>query len=221
MKRWALPALLCAACSASERPSAVSATVPWGRAVPACVPGRQEPCACAGGTLGVQQCLPTRVFARCECAEAAALAVTPPPYQAGDPTPCAGSPNAFYVDGAPGELLHPGGELFLGALSVDASPSRVTVNAQPEGRGEWRLSFGTPKGQPLGVGQYPAVSDRGHDPFFLWAPDSVCEQPKARFRIDALDAAQGSLRFAAVFEVYCGHSSAALRGCVRYEGAAP
>jgi hypothetical protein len=141
--------------------------------------------------------------------------------------PCAAE-NTLYVEGDPGEVLHPGAETVSAATWMTLNgPDTDTFGALiPAGSTQWEVAFSSlGLGQPLTPGYYgDAVTwpqtAHGQATFKIYAdrnPPPVCQLVTGWFYISSIAGGPTSAevtQITAAFEQHCDGSAAALRGCI-------
>jgi hypothetical protein len=144
--------------------------------------------------------------------------------------PCAAK-NTLYVEGDPGEPLHPGAETVDAAAwmtlnGTDRDTFAVYIAA---GATQWEVSFSSLwLDQPLTPGYYPDAgtwpfSVHSHPTFKIYPdrnPPPVCQSVTGWFDIISIAGGPTSADFTEIvaeFEQHCDGSPAALRGCIHLE----
>ena len=136
--------------------------------------------------------------------------------------------NTFFVEGDPGEPLHPGAETIspVAWMTLNASDLDTFAVYFPGNATQWEVAFSTLwLNQPLTPGFY---ADAGrwpdavhfHPTFWIYPdrnPPPTCYQVTGWFDITSIAGGPTSAEFTeivAAFEQHCDGSTAALRGCI-------
>lgn len=142
---------------------------------------------------------------------------------------CLTGGNLAYLEGDPGDFIHPGSATIAGAKweSVATSPSYVDVARRPiTDEDSWTFEFATVSSTPatpLAVGVYEGATRAafrlpGTPGLQVSGDGRGCNRLSGRFRIHAIDFREGRLKLlTATFEQRCQDVSGTLRGCVHFE----
>jgi hypothetical protein len=152
-----------------------------------------------------------------------------PPMDAGDVAPCLTGGNVLYLDGDPGDYIHPGVVTITAAtwspsLSPATAPSTVSIHLVPTSSSQgqwWDADFSSAKlGQPLMLQTYTGAqrlpfAAAGAPGLEVTGDGRGCNTIVGTFTIRDLQVSSGSLTsFTASFVQHCEGGSTALRGCV-------
>jgi hypothetical protein len=135
--------------------------------------------------------------------------------------------NTLFVDGDPGEPLHPGAETVPAATWMPLNGGDLDTFAAliPAGDTQWEIAFSTlGLNQPLTPGSYPNAgtwpSSIPSATLHIYPdrdPPPICRSVTGWFYISSIAGGPTSAQFneiVAAFEQHCDGSSAALRGCI-------
>lgn len=136
--------------------------------------------------------------------------------------------NTLFVDGDPGELLHPGAETVSAAtwMTLNGTDRDTFAAVIPAGATQWEVAFSSlGLNQPLTPGFYGNAvtwpfTAHGDATFKIYPdrnPPPVCQSVTGWFYISSIAGGPTSAEFTeivAAFEQRCDGAAAALRGCV-------
>lgn len=141
--------------------------------------------------------------------------------------PCTAE-NTLYVEGDPGEPLHPGAETVSAAtwMTLNATDMNTFAALIPAGSTQWEVAFSSlGLDQPLTPGYYGNAvtwpqTAHGHATFKIYPdrnPAPVCQSVTGWFYVSSIAGGPTSAEFTeivAAFEQHCDGASAGLRGCI-------
>lgn len=144
-------------------------------------------------------------------------------------SPCLTGGSVVYVDGDPGDYIHPGPETF--AVSAWTAINSGTADTflyetNPNSiAGIWDFAFSSLNlGQPLAVGRYDNATGypgaAGTPVLQIIGGGRACRILSGWFEIESIAGGPNNGSFTeltATFEQHCENAAAALRGCIHFE----
>ena len=153
----------------------------------------------------------------------------PPAIVVGTVTPCLVGGSVAYLDGAPGEYVHPGTATITAGVWTSPFPTadRVGIHLVPSSTTQglwWDFRFSSRQlGASLAVGVYEDAerepfASAGHPGLEVTGDGRGCNTISGRFQIVDLAWSGPTLTsLTATFEQYCDANPNLLRGCVHYQ----